>query len=330
MAALAAGERPRHPALAGTPWWHRADRLFDSAAGAAPRSTGSPLLIIGSTGTLGRALQRICEQRGLASQLAGRPEVDITDSRQVDAVLHSLEPWAVVNAAGYVRVDDAEGDAAACYRANVLGPMNLAAACRRRNVPLLTFSSDLVFDGSARRPYLEDDEVRPLNVYGATKAEAERRVLELLPEALIVRTSAFFGPWDGHNFLAHLFRTLDSGARFSAPSDSTVSPSHVPDLAHAALDLLIDGERGIWHLANHGAISWFDLARGRLAQRPSCRSGGAGENGRHLAAGRAPRLQRISSRRGQLLRPLDAALAAYIAEAPHARLATGTDGCVSR
>jgi dTDP-4-dehydrorhamnose reductase len=333
VAALVSGDRPQHPALAGTPWWRRPERLIHGAhAGSSLHAGGAPpVLIIGSTGTLGRAFQRICEQRGLASHLVGRHEVDITDPRRVDAIIRRLDPWAVINAAGYVRVDDAEGDAEACRRANVLGPMNLAAACRRRGIPLVTFSSDLVFDGSATRPYLEDDERRPLNVYGATKAEAETRVLELLPDALVIRTSAFFGPWDDFNFLAHLFRALDRESSFAAPSDSIVSPTYVPDLVQAALDLLIDREHGVWHLANEGAVSWFDLARDAASRsgRPVDLIAPVRTEDAWRPAVR-PRYSALSSCRGRLLRPLTEALAAYMDEAPHARLATGTDGCMSR
>lgn len=328
VTALAAGEEPRHPALAGTPWWHRPERLIHPAAGrsACPGPGGSPVLLIGSTGTLGRAFQRICESRGLASQLVGRVEVDISDPTRVDAILRRLEPWAVVNAAGYVRVDEAEGDRDACRRANVTGPVNLAAACRRRGLPLVTFSSDLVFDGREGRPYVEDDEPRPLNVYGTMKAEAERRVLELLPEGLVIRTSAFFGPWDDYNFLACLFRTIDRGAPFMAPADSTVSPTYVPDLVHASLDLLIDGERGVWHLANEGATTWFDFAR--LAAE---RSGRATDLIAPVETAQAwrpavrPRYSALSSRRARLLRPLEEALGAYVRDAREARAATGTD-----
>ncbi len=91
-------------------------------------------------------------------------------------------PWAVVNAAGYVRVDDAETDADNCRRANAVGPETLARVCQRHEVQLLTFSSDLVFDGAASRPYIECDGVGPLSVYGSTKAEAEGLVLGILPD----------------------------------------------------------------------------------------------------------------------------------------------------
>ena len=85
-------------------------------------------------------------------------------------------------------------------------------------------------------------------------------MLALLPDALVIRTSAFFGPCDEHNFLAHLFYTLDRGQTFRAACDEVVSPTYVPDLVHASLDLLLDQEHGIWHLANNGAVSWYDFA----------------------------------------------------------------------
>jgi dTDP-4-dehydrorhamnose reductase len=225
-------------------------------------------------------------------------------------------------------VDDAEHDADACHCANVTGSVNLAAACRRRGVPLVTFSSDLVFDGRLGRAYLEDDEPNPLNVYGASKAAADRRVLELLPGALVIRTSAFFGPWDDYNFLAGLFRTIDEGAVFQAPHDSIVSPTYVPDLVHASLDLLIDGEAGVWHLANAGAVSWFDFACA-AADRS-----GRGvdlivpvETMRAWGPAQRPAFSALASRRGLIMRPLEAAIDAYLREAPHACLATGTEAC---
>jgi dTDP-4-dehydrorhamnose reductase len=328
---LATGEHPQHAALAGAPWWRRSERLSYARVprAAAHGADAPPLLIVGSTGTLGRAFQRICELRGLPSYLAGRQELDVTDPARVDAAMRRLEPWGVINATGFVRVDDAECDEQACWRVNVVGAANLAAACRRHGTPLVTFSSDLVFDGSQRRPYVEADRVRPLNVYGASKAEAERRVLELLPEALVIRTSAFFGPWDDYNFLTAAFSALDTGVIFQAPADSIVSPTYVPELVHASLDLLIDGECGIWHLANGGEVSWFDFARSAAE-----RSGRAVELIERAATSSVwspavrPPYSALSSSRGCLLRSLDAALDMYLQELPTARGATGTEVCL--
>jgi dTDP-4-dehydrorhamnose reductase len=261
--------------------------------------------------------------------------VDIADASAVDAVLRRTSPWAVINAAGYVRVDTAEREPDVCHRSNVLGPVALAAACRRRAIRFVTFSSDLVFDGRATRPYVEADRPRPLSVYGVAKAEAERRVLELSPEALVIRTSAFFGPWDDANFVTSLMRRLDAGLPCFAAADNTVSPTYVPDLVHASLDLLIDGASGIWHLANRGAATWYELAV-RVAEL----SGRARnmivpvESARIWQPAERPPYSVLSSERGRVMRSLDAALAAYLqdaglADAARARLTDSSEQIAS-
>ncbi|MFN7132539.1 MAG: DUF4170 domain-containing protein, partial [Myxococcales bacterium] len=106
--------------------------------------------ITGARGTLGRAFARLCELRGLEYRLLTRQELDIASPASVEAALDRHQPWAVINAAGYVRVDDAESDADRCFRENALGPAELARACARHGLPLVTFSSDLVFGGELK------------------------------------------------------------------------------------------------------------------------------------------------------------------------------------
>ncbi len=195
------------------------------------------------------------------------------------------------------------------------GPATLAAACAARGIQLLTFSSDLVFDGAKREPYVERDAPAPLCEYGRSKAEAEALVFSALPAALVVRTSAFFGPWDEYNFVTSALRALAEGVEFAAADDVVVSPTYVPDLTHACLDLLIDGEGGVWHLSNAGALTWADFARlaaGRAGLESSlvrgCPTASLG-----LAAPR-PAFSALDSERGALLPPLDDALARYFNE----------------
>lgn len=272
-----------------------------------------PILITGKTGTLGAAFARIAPGRGLAVHVTDRAELDAADRRSVEAALERHRPWLIVNTAGYVRVDDAERDERRCHRENALAAEVLAAAAARHRVGLVTFSSDLVFDGDTDAPYGEDDAPRPLGVYGRTKAEAEARVLAAHPGALVVRTSAFFGPWDAHNFVTVALRELAAGRTVRCADDVVVSPTYVPDLVHACLDLAIDGERGLWHVANAGATTWAALARA-AAQRHglSC----AGVVGVPIAAlGLAaprPRFSALASRRAPLLPSLDDALARYL------------------
>ncbi|MES2743693.1 MAG: family 1 glycosylhydrolase [Pseudomonadota bacterium] len=275
MRELSAGRTPSHPVLAGSGWWRRPGRCFCPPVampapttailphvdgGAARPDAARPILIVGANGTLGRAFARLCQQRNLAYHLLSRQQLDISQTGSVAAAIGRYRPWAIVNAGGYVRVDRAEFDSACCFRDNALGPAILARACAEHAIALMTFSSDLVFDGRQQRPYVEGDPVAPLNCYGRSKAEAERLVLEHDPAALVIRSSAFFGPWDGRNFLAKALAALSHGAPFAAARDMTVSPTYVPDLVHVSLDLLVDGERGLWHLTNGDIVTWEGLA----------------------------------------------------------------------
>jgi dTDP-4-dehydrorhamnose reductase len=219
-----------------------------------------PLLITGATGTLGQALAGACELRGLEYLLVDRATLPIDDAQRVGAFLDQHRPWAVVNAAGWVRVDDAEGEEAACLRANTLGALNLARACAERDIHCTIFSSDLVFDGKLRRPYVEADPPCPIGVYGRSKARAEQAVAQECPATLVVRTAAFFSPYDQHNFAIAVERALSAGRTLRA-TECIVTPTFVPDLVSACLDLVIDGEAGIWHLTNGEEVSWLEFGR---------------------------------------------------------------------
>jgi dTDP-4-dehydrorhamnose reductase len=279
MRELAFGIAPSHPVLHGPGWWRRAGRFLChpvatpaalTSIAAGPQRLAAvnaePILITGATGTLGSAFARICQQRNLAYRLLSRAEMDIADAASVERAIERFRPWAIVNASGYVRVDEAENDVERCFRENAHGPAVLAAACARHGVQLATFSSDLVFDGKQDIPYVETDAVAPLNVYGKSKAEGERGVLDSNPAALVVRTSSFFGPWDEFSFVAQALTALESGAPFAAANDITVSPTYVPDLVHTCLDLLIDRENGVWHLTNGHPVTWAELASKAAAQ----------------------------------------------------------------
>jgi dTDP-4-dehydrorhamnose reductase len=287
--------------------------MWSRAGGPTERTSGQPLLIVGGLGTLGRTFRLACEARGVAAVALSRHECDITDPAAVRAAVQGCHPWAIVNAAGYARIDEAERDQRACRRVNAVGPAILAAVCRGTRLPLLTFSSDLVFDGSSARPYVESDPVYPQTIYGRTKAEAERRVLALSPASLVVRSGPLFGPLDRRSFLLDALDTLRSGSSFHARSDLTMSPTYGPDLVNASLDLLINGAHGIWHLANAGAITWAEFAR------RAARVAGLDEEAivptapdatLHLA--RRPPYSALSTERGQLLRVLDEAMSDYL------------------
>lgn len=300
--AFAKGERFDHPVLDAPGWWRRPERLYPwNGRCRTLEEGGRKLLITGATGTLGRALANICEHRGLPFCLTAREDLDITDPQSIRDAIERFEPWAIINTAGFVRVADAERERDACLACNADGAARLAKACAERGLPLVTFSSDLVFDGRKGTAYVESDAVRPGTVYGLSKARAEAQVLALAPQALVVRTSAFFGPWDPYNFARHVLDALARGEPFRASATAIVSPTYVPDLCHAVLDLLIDGETGTRHVANQGALSWHQFAT-LVAERAGY---GAAmvlpihDEGANTA---------LASERGAMLRPVDHAI----------------------
>jgi dTDP-4-dehydrorhamnose reductase len=339
MQELAAGKTLSHPVLHGQGWWRRPGRflcppvaspaaltsIVANGMGQDPRRpVAEPILIVGANGTLGRAFARVCEQRNLAHHLLSRADMDIADPASVEQALQRYAPWAVVNAGGYVRVDAAENDVDRCFRENAHGPAVLAAACARHGVHLTTFSSDLVFDGRQNNPYVETDAVAPLNIYGKSKAEGERTVQGCNPNALVVRTSSFFGPWDQFNFVVQALGTLEAGAPFAAANDITVSPTYVPDLVHTCLDLIIDRECGVWHLTNGEPVTWLEFASkaasqagidcSRLESQPAAECN-------YVAA--RPQYSALHSNRAMLLPTLDNALGRFLAA--RAERVIGTD-----
>jgi dTDP-4-dehydrorhamnose reductase len=264
-------QEPLPPHASQPGWWKREIRLLHPAVNrpAPVRESSSeadegeartpPILILGATGTLGRALASACLHRNLAHRLIGRNELDLADPASFPTALERYQPSAVINAAGWVRVDEAEREAESCMQANAAGPIALARACQDAGIPTVSFSSDLVFGGADRAANGESDEPSPLNVYGASKWRMEREILGLSGDHLIVRTAAFFSPYDEFNFAADLVRTLRQARPFLAAGDCIVTPTYVPDLCNAALDLLLDGEQGLWHLSNEEPLSWAEF-----------------------------------------------------------------------
>ena len=325
---LSGGGDGSHPVLATAGWWARECRLAyppqgTLAASASPVTRGRPVLVTGATGTLGRAFSEACASRGLAHRVLSRGELDIADPGAVSRSLEEIDPWAVINAAGYASVDRAESDPGRCYRENTWGAMALAAACRERGLALMTFSSDLVFDGTRRRPYVESDSPSPLSAYGWSKARAELAVLEAHSSALVVRTSAYFGPSNG-TVVTRALAALRQRQAFLAPNDIVASPTYVPDLVRVALDLLVDGASGIWHLANDGAVTVLEFLR-RVAAECGVQTRGllpCPSSALGIAAQR-PEYSVLGSERAQLMPSLDDAIARYAREQKEAWRAAG-------
>ena len=307
-----------HPVILQPGWWQRDDRFYESAATA--RLLASPthdtlhknrtavIAITGASGTLGHAFSRLCAARALDCEMLFRADLDIADVTAVEALLCQLRPWAVINAAGYVQPAKAADNAQRCFRENAAGATVLASVCAKLGIPYVTFSSDLVFDGLLGRPYVESDSASPVCTYGHSKADAERQVLAAFPDALVVRTSAFFGPWDRYNFAHTMLSELAMGQRFSLSDEQFISPTYVPDLVNTTLDLLIDRTTGIWHLTNQGSISWHELAL-RLAHATQLDPTGVSK-----LVGNEVKITALSSERGLILPGLDNAIERFVEE----------------
>jgi len=316
--ACSSGLQYKHPVMEDKGWWQMENRILynkqKSYRTMQSNYRSRPLMIIGKTGTLGFAFGHTCSQRNINYCLLDRHVLDITNAQQVESVIRQFKPWAIINAAGYVRVEDAESDPDTCYQSNTAAPAILAELCLKYAVKLVIFSSDLVFDGSRQGRYRETDPVNPLNVYGASKARAEEEVLRINPQTLVIRTAAFFGPWDRYNFVAGVLDTLKTGREFCAESDVLVSPTYIPDLTENTLNLLLDDECGIWHLSNDGAISWAQLAyevAGRAKLNRKLIKAISLEEMRYRAI--RPKNSTLESGKGILLPSLDNAFDRYFA-----------------
>lgn len=302
----------KHPVLNEKGWWHAG---FPASKKTFMNSADRPLLIFGGRGTLGNAFVQSCIKRSLPYKAFTSQEVDITDNTQIQLAIETYRPWAIINAAGYVQVDAAENDMKKCFLLNTYAPGELARLCKRYGIQLMNFSTDLVFDGKKSKPYEENDQVAPLNVYGTSKAEGENMILNIDEDSLIIRTSSFFGPRDKYNFAFDVLETLSKGKQFSAVEDITISPTYVPHLVNASLDLLIDEATGIWHLTNDGHISWYEFAV-ELAGRGGYHASSiiACSQEEMLWTAKRPEYSAMQCKRGIQLPSLESAMNQYINE----------------
>ena len=230
------------------------------------------ILCVGASGQLARSLVEVDGKRVRA---LGRPELDLTDDRSIQNALETVQPDAVINAAAFTAVDDAEAQEGAAFALNRDGPEQLARLCARLDVPLIHVSTDFVFDGKKGAPYSETDRAAPLNVYGRSKLAGEEAVLDAHPRAMVVRTAWVHSPF-GTNFTKLMAGLLQTREEIGVVVDQVGSPTYAPDLA-AALLKLADGmqshqctENGICHLAGDGGATrheWVSVIADMLAER---------------------------------------------------------------
>ena len=212
-------------------------------------------VVLGAAGQLGSELvRRLGPDVGVPHQ-----ELSITDAAAVEAVIASRRPDVVFNCAAYNAVDRAETERSAAFAVNSDGPYNVAAACRKHGASMVHFSTNFVFSGVGAEPYLESDEPAPLSVYGRSKLDGERRVLEVGTHVLVVRTAGVFG--GPNSFPSRILGRARAGETLRVVSDQTVNPTYAKDLAAAAIELAEEGLAGVLHAVAEGCPTWDEFAR---------------------------------------------------------------------
>lgn len=225
------------------------------------------VLVLGGHGQLGSDVIRAAAGfESLSITPFTRAQLDLADIAAIHRVLHDAEFDVVLNCAGCNRTMEAEHDPREAFAINAHAVGAVAAVCRERSARLVHVSSDYVFDGTNDVPYTERDAVRPLNVYGASKALGEALAMHHQPAAVIVRTASLFGTGGsrskgGRNFVEAVIARARQGEPFDVVADITMSPTASADLAHVLLALIErDVPGGVYHAVNTGCATWHELA----------------------------------------------------------------------
>jgi len=223
-------------------------------------------LITGSNGQLGTELTKLLPL-AIATDAAA---LDITDTNAVSAFVKGNDIDTIINCAAYTAVDKAEEENELAFKVNVSGVENLA----KTGAKIIHISTDYVFDGTAHRPYTPDDKPVPVSVYGRTKLEGEKAVLENADIAIIIRTAWLYSPY-GNNFVKTMQRLGKERDSINVVCDQIGTPTYAADLAAAIVAILPQmskDSRGIYHYTNEGVCSWYDftLAIHELAGITKC------------------------------------------------------------
>jgi dTDP-4-dehydrorhamnose reductase len=224
------------------------------------------ILITGGGGMLGHALADLLVERGHKPISLNRSQLDISDSSALKKAFEEYKLSLVFNCAAHTKVDLCEQETQKADAINGTAVGDLSALCKSRGAALVHVSTDFVFDGSSRRPYLPTDPVRPLSAYGKSKLLGEQAIQKNPPARwLIIRTAWVYGR-HGSNFPRTMVQAAQAGKPLTVVNDQIGAPTHTPDLAAAILDLLDSGASGLWHITNSGQTNWFDFARAALEE----------------------------------------------------------------
>ena len=220
------------------------------------------ILLVGALGQLGTDLRKILTEHDVIP--VDKEEIDVCDAGQVDAMVNQLQPEVLLNCTAFNRVDEAEDVPEEAFRVNTFAVRNLAMAARRHDAKLVHFSSDYVFDGPGRRPYVETDPPCPRSMYGISKLAGEAMVQAIWPKHFLIRTCGLYGYTGsrdkGTNFVESMFRMAERGGPVRVVNDQFCTPTSTMDLARAVVRLLDTESYGLYHLTSAGACTWYEFA----------------------------------------------------------------------
>lgn len=217
------------------------------------------VLVTGAEGMLAKDIIPCLSEQGYETLAVPHSEIDVTDLRAIEATVNSFEPEIIINCAAYTEVDDAEKEEQKALMVNGTGVQNLCLACQERDIALVHFSTDYVFDGSKESPYTIYDETNPINTYGRSKLLGEKYILWLLSSFYIIRSSWLFG-LHGRNFVEIMLELGQREKRVSVVNDQKGCPTWTHHLAKAVVELIESGRYGIYHITNSESTTWFEFS----------------------------------------------------------------------
>lgn len=248
--------------------------------------TNLTILLTGAGGQVGSALAPLLAPLGTLVAL-DRRALDLTNAQAVQAAVRQHRPGLVINAAAYTAVDRAESDVATAFAVNAQAPEILAQACHQSGAALIHYSTDYVFAGDKPTPYLETDATAPLGVYGRSKLAGEQALLQSAAPSLIFRTSWVFSR-HGHNFLKTMLRLGQERPELGVVDDQWGAPTWAGSIAQATVAIVqqaltgptperslaafMQAHRGLYHMTNQGATTWFGFAQAIFQRCPPCRA----------------------------------------------------------
>lgn len=218
------------------------------------------IIVTGCNGQLGRAINRIyAEKSGISLVNTDVGELDITKIDEVMSFVKEVQPYAILNCAGYTAVDEAESKLDLAYRINAIGPRNLAIASSEMGAKLIHISTDYVFPGDGVRPYTEFDAVGPKGAYARSKADGEKLVKDFAEKYFIIRTAWLYG--DGNNFARTMLRLSENNDTVNVVNDQFGTPTSAMELARAIAYLEPTDNYGLFHGTCEGQCCWADFAK---------------------------------------------------------------------